>query len=160
MDMPALIDELERLTDRGIRVPASGKLLIDESNLRGAIEALRKAAPDAARQNERIRAERERLLTDARAQARRIVEEAQNQINVRLEDHSAVQAAHERARVIVAEAEQQAGRVKADANNYVNVQLSALESRLQRLLHEVQAGQRYLAQPAGDQGPSETLRKS
>ena len=72
-------------------------------------------------------------------------------MNDRLEDQSTVQQSRERARLIVAEAEQQAPRLRADTNTYVANQLSALENRVQRILHEVQSGQRFLAQPVDRQ---------
>jgi hypothetical protein len=73
-----------------------------------------------------------------------MLEEAQAQLNARLDDQAVVQAARQRAREIQAEGEQRAAGLRADANSYVLAQLGALESRLQRLLREVQAGQRSL----------------
>jgi vacuolar-type H+-ATPase subunit H len=105
---------------------------------------MREAVPDEARLGQRIASERERVLADARTQARRMLEEAQAQLNARLDDQAVVQAARQRAREIQAEAEQRAGGLRSDANSYVLAQLGALESRLQRLLREVQAGQRSL----------------
>ena len=49
----------------------------------------------------------------------------------------------------------QAGRMRAEANAYVAGQLNSLENRLQRVLHEVQAGQRYLSQPTADKAAPE-----
>jgi vacuolar-type H+-ATPase subunit H len=144
--MLALVDQLEELLERGVRVPLTGKVLLDEAELRALIEEMRAAVPDEVRLGQRIASERERILADARAQARRILEEAQAQVNSRLDEHGVVQAARQRAREIQNEAERNAARLRADANRYVIDQLSALEARLQRLLREVQAGQRVLAQ--------------
>lgn len=144
--MLSLIDELEHLLQRGIRVPASGKVLVDKGAIQEVLEQMRDAVPDEVRLAQRIAGERDRILADARAQARRMLDEAQAQVNARLEDQAVVQAARQRAREIQAEAEQRAAGLRADANSYVVGQLGALESRLQRLLREVQAGQRTLAQ--------------
>jgi hypothetical protein len=145
-----LIDELENLLQHSIRVPASGKILVDEAIVRQILEELREAVPDEARLGQRIAGERERVLADARAQARRMLEEAQAQLNARLDDQAVVQAARQRAREIYVEAEQRATGLRTDANSYVLGQLGALESRLQRLLREVQAGQRSLGGNQGD----------
>jgi vacuolar-type H+-ATPase subunit H len=163
-----LIDELDNLLQHGIRVPASGKILVEEAVIRQILGDMREAVPDEARLGQRIAGERERVLSDARAQARRILEEAQSQVNARLDDQAVVQAARQRAREIHSEAEQRAAGLRADANSYVLAQLGALESRLQRLLREVQAGQRSLSGSAGDRqettgaasGPSETGGRS
>jgi hypothetical protein len=145
-----LIDELDNLLQHSIRVPASGKILVDEAVMRQILGEMREAVPDEARQGQRIASERERVLADARAQARRMLEEAQAQLNARLDDQAVVQAARQRAREIHAEAEQRAAGLRTDANSYVAGQLGALESRLQRLLREVQAGQRSLSGSSGD----------
>lgn len=145
-----LIDELENLVQHSIRVPASGKILVDEAVVRQILGELREAVPDEARMGQRIAGERERVLADARAQAKRMLEESQAQLNARLDDQAVVQAARQRAREIHAEAEQRAAGLRSDANSYVLAQLGALESRLQRLLREVQAGQRSLGGSTAD----------
>jgi vacuolar-type H+-ATPase subunit H len=148
--MPGLIDELEQIVYRSMHVPASGRVLVDEVALRKVIEQIRLNVVDEAKMAQQMASEREKVLADTRAQARRIIEEAQGQANSRLDEQSAVQLARERARRIIADAEQDASRLRSEANSYVSGQLNALENRLQRVLHEVQAGQRYLAQPPAD----------
>ncbi len=145
MDLESLIDELEEILQRGVHLPG-GKVLLDEVALRQIIQELRDAVPDQLQLGNRIASERERILADARAQAQRITEEARAQLNARLDEQAIVQAARQRAKEIQAEAEQRAASLRADANQYVIGQLGALEARLQRLLREVQAGQRALNQ--------------
>ncbi len=152
--MPGLIDELEQILDRSMHLPG-GKVLVDESAVRRVIEHMRSGAIDEVKMAQQLTSEREKMLADARAQSRRIIEEAQKQANSQLDEQSAVQLARERARRIIAEAEQDASRLRSEANAYVSGQLNALENRLQRVLHEVQAGQRYLAQPPADRKASE-----
>jgi hypothetical protein len=153
-----LIDELESLLQHSIRVPASGKMLVDEAVVRQILAEMREAVPDEARLGQRIASERERVLADARSQARRMLEEAQAQLNARLDDQAVVQAARQRAREIHAEAEQRAAGLRTDAKSYVLAQLGALESRLQRLLREVQAGHRSLGGSTSDRRESAAAR--
>ncbi len=155
--MQALIDELDSLFQTGIRMPIGGKILVDEAALSRAIEGLRGAAPDELRAGQRIAGERDRILAEARAQARRIIEEAQAQLNQRLDEQTIVQASRQRARDIQTEAEKTAGRLKHEADEYVLGQFSAFESRLIRILREVQAGQRALS---GEGAPTETGPRS
>jgi vacuolar-type H+-ATPase subunit H len=153
--MQTLIDELENLTNSAMRMPVGGKILVDETAIRRLIEEMRAAQPDELRIGQRIAGERDRILADARAQARRIIEEAQGQMNARLEEQGVVQAARQRAREIQQEAEKTATNLRAEADQYVLNQFSALESRLIRVLREVQAGQRSLTQGPGErpEGP-------
>lgn len=145
MDLESLIDELETLLEKAVHLP-TGKALIDEATVRQILQDMRAAVPDQLQMGQRIASERERILADAKAQAQRIIEEARSQRNVQLDEQALVQAARQRAREIQAEAERQAAALRADAEQYVLGQLGALEARLQRMLREVQAGQRVLGQ--------------
>ena len=148
--MQTLIDQLENLLNNSMRMPVGGKLLVDEAALRHIVEEMRAALPDELRVGQRIAGERDRILADARAQARRIIEDAQHQANAKIDEQGVVQAARQRAREIQAEAEKTAANLRTEADQYVFNQFSALESRLIRVLREVQAGQRTLTQGPGE----------
>jgi vacuolar-type H+-ATPase subunit H len=147
MDMVGLLDELEALLQRSRHVPG-GKVLVDEASIRQLVEQMRAVVPDEIRSGQRIAGERESILADARAQARRLVEEARSQASAQVDDQGLVQAARERAQRIIAEAEHRAASIQNQANQYTASQLANLETRLQRVLNEVQAGQRFLTQDA------------
>ncbi len=155
--MQSLVDELERLMQTASRLPVGGKLLIDESSLRRLVDEMRAALPDQQREAQRVAAERERLLTEARGQARRIVEDAQVQGGVRLDDQAVVVAARNRARDITAEAEKTALQLRTEADQYIMNQFNMMEARLIRVLREVQAGQRALGK--GQAAPAEGEKK-
>jgi len=145
MDLENLIDELEGLLQRAVHIPG-GKALVDEATFRQILTELRNTVPDQLQMGNRIATERERILAEARAQAQRTTDEARNLLNARLDDQAVVQAARQRAKEIQIEAEQKAAALRTETNQYVVGQLGALEARLQRLLREVQAGQRVLGQ--------------
>ncbi len=146
MEISTLIDQLEYVLQHSVRVPASGRLLVDETTVREIIAQMRLAMPDEERFEQEVTDERERILGDARSQARRMIEEAQAHVASRIDDQGVVQAARERARAIIAEAEQRASALHVQADQYSLSQLASLEGRLQRILREVQAGQRFRAQ--------------
>ena len=145
-----LIDELDALIQRALHVPG-GKIVLDEATLRRLTDEMRGTAPDEVRMGQRIAGERDRILADARAQAKRMLEDAQGQLNARLDEQAVVQAARQRAKEITAEAEQRAIKMRNETDQYVTGQLGALDNRLQRLLREVQAGQRYVQAERGGQ---------
>ena len=154
MDLSSLINDLDALLQHSVRVPASGRLLVDEAAIRQILADMRATVPDEVRIAQHIAGERDKILADARAQANRMMEEARAQAMSRVDDQGMVQAARERARAIIADAEQRASALQAQANQYTLTQLNNLEQRLQRVLREVQAGQRVLNQdpPGNDQG--------
>ncbi len=144
--MQQLIDALDNLVQRGIHVPASGKVLIDEAALMHIIALMQDEIPDDVTMGQQLARERDRVLTDANAQAKRIIEDAQMQAQKRADDQAVLQIARQRAKEIQAEAEQRANGLRAETDSYVVNQLNGLENRIQRLLREVQAGQRALTQ--------------
>jgi cell division septum initiation protein DivIVA len=148
--MQQLIDELENLIQRGIHVPASGKVLVDESALLNLATRMRDAASGMAGALPLSTGERERVLAEARVEANRILQDAKAQ----LDDQHVVQLARQRANEVLSEADRRAASLRADADAYVAGQLGALENRLQRVLRELQAGQRSLAQD-GAQKPDD-----
>jgi vacuolar-type H+-ATPase subunit H len=152
--MQTFIDELENLLNSAKRMPVGGKLLLDEGALRHIVEEMRSSLPDELRVGQRIAGERDRILSDARAQARRIIEDAQTQVSAKLDEQGMVQAARQRAREIQSEAEKSSASLRAETDQYVLNQFSALESRLVRVLREVQAGERALTQAASDRAGS------
>jgi vacuolar-type H+-ATPase subunit H len=153
MDLENLFDELDNLLQRSVHIPG-GKILVDEATVRQILQELRGAIPDQLQLGQRIASERDRILADARAQAQRITEEARSQLNMRLDEQAIVQAARQRAKEIQAEAEHRAATLRAETNQYVVGQLGGLEARLQRLLREVQAGQRVLGQERPERSES------
>jgi vacuolar-type H+-ATPase subunit H len=144
--MQQLIDALENLVQRSLRVPASGKVLIDEAAVHHIIALMRDETPDEVAIGQQLAKERDRILGDARAQARRIVEDAQIQAQTRADEQAILQIARQRAKEIQSEAEQRAAGLRAETDAYIVNQLNGLENRIQRLLREIQAGQRALAQ--------------
>jgi hypothetical protein len=151
MDLENLIDALEELLQRAVHIPG-GKALVDEATFRQILTELRSAVPDQMALGSRIATERERILAEARAQAQRTADEARSLLNARLDEQALVQAARQRAKEIQIEAEQKAAVLRTETNQYVVGQLGGLEARLQRLLREVQAGQRVLGQDRTESG--------
>lgn len=143
--MQTLVEELDKLLQSATRVPIGGKLLIDESALRRIAEEMRAALPNQQRESQRLASERERILAEARTQARRIIEDAHGEAGVRLDDQAVVVAARQRARDITAEAEKSAVQFCAEADQYIMNQFNMMEARLMRVLREIQAGQRALS---------------
>lgn len=150
--MLSLVQQLERLIENAMRVPVGGKILIDENALRRLAEEMRAALPEGQLDAQRLAGERDRILADARAQARRIMEDAHAQAGTRLDDQTVVVAARQRARDIVVESEKAAAQMRADTDQYVLNQFNMMEARLMRVLREVQAGQRALNRQQGPDG--------
>ena len=77
MNLIILMDRLEDLIQSAAMIPFSGKGLVDVEEVMGLLEKIRAAIPDEIRQAEAISGERDRFLEESRAQAERIILQAE-----------------------------------------------------------------------------------
>ncbi len=131
-----LIDRLESLVAEGLRIPLTGRAVIDEREFMDIIDQLRASLPEELRQARRITQERERLLAEGRAEAERIVNMAQEQAAFLLQDTELSKSAERRAQMIVADAQRQAAELLEQAR----AQAEALTSEAARQAEEARSG--------------------
>ena len=128
-----MIDELEDSLAEGRRVPFSGRLLVDEERILDIIDRMRVSVPEELKQARRVIAEQERLIGEAQAHVRDVLEE------------QGLLAAVEAERLRLLElAERDAAAVRAGSDEYARQVLEELEQRLSRLTASVQNGLREL----------------
>jgi len=159
MDILYLIDELEARLTEGWRIPLTSKVVIDEEECFDIINEMRSRIPEEVRQAKKTERERERIIAQAHEEAERIVALAREQAKEELGEQEIVRGAETRAQIIIERAQQEAGKIKADADDYVISALSRLESQLGGLLTTVQNGIRVVgeggAEPEGAAGGKE-----
>lgn len=150
-----LIDEFEQFLSELPRVPLTGKLLVDEEDLFGFAEQLRRAVPEEVHRALELLQQRERLLADARAQAEALLEEARREAERLVAESAVLRRAEEEAERILAEARQIGVRVRGEADAYADEVLARVEAFLQRALEHIRDGRaqlRPLAAAAADAG--------
>ncbi|MCS7251201.1 MAG: ATPase [Anaerolineae bacterium] len=140
MDILHLIDQLEQLVLRSRPLPFLGWVVIEERRLLDLIDQMRVTIPHELKQARRITQERERIIAQAKEEAERIVALAQEQAGDLIAQHQIVQAAEQRAAVIVERAQREADRLRADADDYALTRLLELEETLFQLLQIVRNG--------------------
>jgi cell division septum initiation protein DivIVA len=124
---------LEDALAEGRRVFFSGRLLVDEERILDIIDRMRVAVPEELKQARRVIGEQERLIGEAQAHVREVLEE------------QGLLAAVEAERVrLLEQAERDAANVRAGADEYARQVLEELEQRLVRLTTSVQNGLREL----------------
>jgi cell division septum initiation protein DivIVA len=153
MDILYLIDELESRLTEGWRIPLTSRVIIDEEECFDIINEMRTRIPEEVRLAKKTERERERIIAQAHEEAERIVALAREQAKEELGEQEIVKGAEARAQIIIERSQQEAGKVKADADDYVITVLSHLESQLDGLLTTVQNGIRVVgeseAEPEG-----------
>lgn len=140
MDILHLIDELERLALSSRPLPFLKWVLVEERRLMDLIDQMRVAIPQEVKQARRVAQERERIIAQAKEEADRIIALAQEQASELIAQHQVVQAAEQRAALILERAQREAERLKADADDYALTRLLELEETLSRLLRVVRNG--------------------
>jgi hypothetical protein len=128
-DVDALIDMLEALVAEGRRVPFGRKLMIDEDRLLALVDRLRTAIPAEVKDAHRLLDQRDQILDQARAEARRT-----------LEERGLLEELEKERRQIIGEAEREAERTRTEADRYARNVLIELQERLEQLQTRVRNG--------------------
>ncbi len=128
-DVDALVDDLEAMFAESKRVPFGRKLMVDEGRALELVDRLRTAIPAEVRRAHRVLDERERIVSEARDQAHRILHERGLMAELEVE----------RERVL-ALAERDIERMRAEADAYVRGVLNDLIERLAKLQASVVNG--------------------
>ena len=128
-DVDGLIDMLEALVAEGRRVPFGRKLMIDEDRLLDLVDRLRTAIPAEVKQAHQMLDQRDQILDQARAEARRS-----------LEERGLLDALEKERRQILAEAEREAERIRTEADRYARSVLIDLQERLDKFQTSVRNG--------------------
>jgi cell division septum initiation protein DivIVA len=143
----ALLGELERVLKAGHRFPFGSRVMVDEDEIRGLIEDIRQALPADVLEARKVLDERDRVIDEARAEAERIVRDAQGYVQ-RLADESTVaNQARQRADEILGRAEQSARDIRHGAREYADRVLADAAAAMERLLQQIEADRRELREP-------------
>lgn len=159
MDIQNLVDRLEQVLNDSTRVPLSAYLLVNEEKVYNLLDQLRVSVPEEIRRANRIEAERDRILAQAKEEADRIRELARQEASELVKRDAIVSAAQSRAENIVERARRDSDALRQDADVYIMEVLTHLEEDLLRTLNvvrngleKVQADQPLAQQPANDTG--------
>ncbi|MCS7051678.1 MAG: hypothetical protein NZL87_08700 [Thermomicrobium sp.] len=127
-DLYQLLERLEELVARSSRVPLSGRLLIDEHELLTVVEELRHAFPRELRQARRVLQERQKIISEAQLEARRILETAQERAQYLMSEQGIMNETRARCEEMLRHAKEQKQRAILEANRYALDLLEKVES--------------------------------
>lgn len=140
MDIQHLVDSLEQALNESTRVPLSAYLIVNEEKVYSLLDQMRVAVPEEIRRANRIEAEKERILAQAKEEADRIRELARQEAAELVKRDAIVNAAQHRAENIVERARRDSEALRQDADVYIVDVLNKLEEDLMRTLKVVQNG--------------------
>jgi len=151
MEILQLVDQLEQVLNRGYRLPLSASLVVSEEECLRLIDQMRISVPSAIKESERMVAERDRILNDARTEAESIIEQARQQAMETINQDYVTQEARREAERIMAQSQEEAERMVArsrddasalihDAEDYTVDVLQRLVDQLAGVMQQAQNG--------------------
>jgi cell division septum initiation protein DivIVA len=142
MDIQHLVDRLEQILNESFRLPLSPYLFVDEQKVFDIIDQMRVAIPEEVKRANRIEAEKDRILAQAKEEGERIRGLARQEANELVNRDGITHSAQQRAENIMERARRDAEALRRDADVYVIEVLAKLEEDLLRSLSVVRNGLR------------------
>lgn len=143
-DALSLLDQIEQVIGDGKRVPFTTRVIIDEEALGGLIEDLRARMPEELREARWLLMERDQIISEARTQAMRILDEAKNRVATMADDAAITREAQSQAQEIVDKARHVAREIRYGALEYADRLLGEAVSSLEKSLAEMKTGRSQL----------------
>lgn len=125
-------------------MPLSSYRMVNAEEFAQLLEHLRINVPSSIRESERMLAERDKILSEARSEALRMVEEAQRHARELISDNALVEAAEQEAYRIIETSRQMARQRTAEADEYATNVLRQLGQRLDVISQQVGNGIKML----------------
>nr|AKI85293.1 Archaeal/vacuolar-type H+-ATPase subunit H [uncultured organism] len=132
-----LLDRLEDLISNGMRVPLSSRVMIEEEDALAIIDQLRLALPQEIKLARRVVQERQKIITDAQAEADKILAVAKERAEYLMAEQGLINEAKARAEEILRQAKDNAKRSMGEVDGYALRLLSELEAVLEEDLERI-----------------------
>jgi len=140
VDILYLLDQLEEVLGGGSHLPLTSRTLVDEQEILDILDQIRVAIPDEIKAARRLTQDRDQVLADARAEADRLVKEADAHVAARVADHHLVRAAEGRAAEIEERALEEADRMRRETDAYIYRVMQKLREQVQQVSSAVERG--------------------
>lgn len=124
-----IIEEIEEYIDScKFQALSSTKIIVNKDQIDELLRELRMKTPDEIKRYQKIIANRDAILEDARAKAESMIEEAQIHTNQLVSEHEIMQQAYAQANDIVMAATEQAQEILDNATNDANdIRIGAMQ---------------------------------
>lgn len=144
-DLLRILDELDELVSTARSLPMSSSAIVSRQEALDLIDRARQAVPTAVHRAEEIVADADAVLAQGREESRRILDHAQEEAERLVAGENIVRMANDRADAIISTAEERAARLRHGADDYSDRSLAALQTEIDKLAEQVQAGRDALA---------------
>jgi vacuolar-type H+-ATPase subunit H len=134
-------------------VPLSNQVMVNEDEVMELIDQVRFNLPDEIKQANWTVSEQQRIITEAHAEAARIMSRANERAEETSSEHEVLRRAERHATQVVKDAQSKSDQIIHEAESYALEQLKQLEAHLSRTMATVRRGVEALqsSAPAADQ---------
>ena len=147
MNIHEAIDRLEYLIAHSRQIPLTRTVVIDQEEALACIDDLRLSLPDEVKQARWTLQEQQRLLSEAQAEAARIVNRASERAVTMVGQQELLKRAEKQAETMLKEAAAKADETRRAADRYAWDVMQNLESQLLRTVAAVKKGAESLRTP-------------
>lgn len=147
MEIFRILDELELLLKGSRKMPMTGgKSLVETNRFLDRVDRIRAILPEELETARLIMAEKERIVSEACAEADKYVEHSKDHVARLVDDNEITKNAMGVAEEIVARGEEIALQMRRDANEYADGVLSHMEIVLRKGLETIVQGREDIKQ--------------
>jgi len=121
-------------------VPLSTQVMVNEDEMMELVDQIRFNLPDEIKQANWTVAEQQRIITEAHAEAARIMSRANERAEETASEHEILRRAERHAAQVIKDAQAKSDQIITEAEGYALEQLRQLEAHLGRTLATVRRG--------------------
>jgi len=142
-------------------VPLSTQIMINEDEMMELIDQIRFNLPDEIKQANWTVSEQQRIISEAHAEAARIMSRANERAEETSSDHEVLRRAERHAAQVIKDGQAKSDQIMREAEAYALEQLKQLEAHLGRTLATVRRGVEALqsSAPPGEETADEAAGK-
>ena len=144
-ELQARLTSIRRLVEDARSMPMSASAVVNRGELLELLDAVEQQLQVTLHDAEEVLAARDAILTEAREQAQRIVEDAGRQQAGIVSDTEVFRVAKRRAEEVAEEARKESEELRRETDDYVDGKLATFEITLERTLEAVRRGRDRLA---------------
>ena len=141
MDVIKLLEYLQGIIESSSKIPVTGKAVINKREILDIVDQIINHLPDEFKKAQWVCDEKERILVDAKKQAKIFEEETIDKIRRKVEKQDLVKEALNRSEEIIASAQRDAKIMRLGAKDYADEILSQLDKEIelkgQKMLHKI-----------------------
>jgi hypothetical protein len=128
MDILHLIDRLEEIVAEARKLPVGGGAVVPRQRILDIVDRMRVAVPREIYDARELLEQRDEVIRAGQQDAANLLAQAREELERRMAETEVVQAAHERAKELVAEAEVRAGDLLRGAEEQARERLDEAQS--------------------------------